>query len=665
MDRTHEWNELAAQLAVDSIRCSTAAGSGHPTSSLSAAHLLAVLYADHLRYDVADPKNLGERPVRAVEGPRVAADVVGPEGDRRDRRRAAADVPEVRLADRGPPGPACRTCRSSTSRPARSGRGCRSGSGWRSRCGWTASDARVWVLMGDSRESPRVRSGRRWRTPRTTACATSSAILDMNRLGQRGPTMLAVGGRGLRGARGVVRLARAAGRRPRRGGDRRRRTATAEDGARADADRGADREGPRRLVPGERGGLARQGAVAGRGRSRRSRSWAASARSSRSRRRSPSPRRDEPPAHAPDVGRCPSTRRRRDAEGVRRGARGAGRAPRRRRARRRGGELDPHRGLPEGRARPVLRDATSPSRRWSARRSGCRRSGKTPFAATFGAFLTRAYDFVRMAAISRANLRLCGSHAGVSIGEDGPSQMALEDLAMMRAVHGSTVLYPADGNATAALTRPMADLPGIVVHAHDPGEDAGSSTTPARRSRSAAAKILRSSGRGPRRRSSAPASRCIESLKAADALGRRGHRVPRDRLLLDQADRRRDAARRRWRETGLLVDRRGPLARGRHRRRRAGGARGGRRGPVRPRRQDRRHRDAGLGNARGAARLGRASPPRRSRTGSAPRSPDHAPAGSGGMATGAGIGSGRVNAGAASVRQAMNAAVAARQAELV
>jgi transketolase len=87
--------------------------------------------------------------------------------------------------------------------------------------------------------------------------------------------------------------------------------------------------------------------------------------------------------------------------------------------------------------------------------------GKTVFAATFAAFLTRAYDFIRMAAISRANLRVSGSHAGVSIGEDGPSQMALEDLAMMRAVHGSTVLYPADGNATAKLVAAMADLPGI------------------------------------------------------------------------------------------------------------------------------------------------------------------------------------------------------------
>ncbi len=85
-----------------------------------------------------------------------------------------------------------------------------------------------------------------------------------------------------------------------------------------------------------------------------------------------------------------------------------------------------------------------------------------PFAATFAAFFTRAYDFIRMAAISQANIRLCGSHAGVEIGADGPSQMALEDLAMMRAVHGSTVLYPSDATSTAYLVQEMADRTGIV-----------------------------------------------------------------------------------------------------------------------------------------------------------------------------------------------------------
>ncbi len=87
---------------------------------------------------------------------------------------------------------------------------------------------------------------------------------------------------------------------------------------------------------------------------------------------------------------------------------------------------------------------------------------KIPFASTFAAFFSRAYDFIRMAAISRANIRLVGSHAGVSIGEDGPSQMALEDLAMMRAVFGSTVLYPSDPNQAAQLTAEMAEHGGIV-----------------------------------------------------------------------------------------------------------------------------------------------------------------------------------------------------------
>jgi transketolase len=88
--------------------------------------------------------------------------------------------------------------------------------------------------------------------------------------------------------------------------------------------------------------------------------------------------------------------------------------------------------------------------------------GYKPFASTFAAFFSRAYDFTRMAGISQANIRLAGSHAGVEIGQDGPSQMALEDLASMRAIHSSTVLYPCDPNQAAKLTRVMADTPGIV-----------------------------------------------------------------------------------------------------------------------------------------------------------------------------------------------------------
>ena len=87
--------------------------------------------------------------------------------------------------------------------------------------------------------------------------------------------------------------------------------------------------------------------------------------------------------------------------------------------------------------------------------------GKVPFASTFACFFTRAYDQIRVAGISQANLKLAGSHVGVSIGEDGPSQMALEDMAMMRAIAGSVVLYPSDAVSTEKLVEQMAQTKGI------------------------------------------------------------------------------------------------------------------------------------------------------------------------------------------------------------
>jgi transketolase len=93
---------------------------------------------------------------------------------------------------------------------------------------------------------------------------------------------------------------------------------------------------------------------------------------------------------------------------------------------------------------------------------GLHARGWNAFASTFAAFFSRAYDFIRMAAISRVDLRLAGSHAGVSIGEDGPSQMALEDIASIRAIHSSVVLHPCDANQTAKLVVAMADTEGIV-----------------------------------------------------------------------------------------------------------------------------------------------------------------------------------------------------------
>ncbi|MBC2865292.1 transketolase [Streptomyces mexicanus] len=147
---------------------------------------------------------------------------------------------------------------------------------------------------------------------------------------------------------------------------------------------------------------------------------------------------------------------------------------------------------------------------------GFARRGWVPYASTFAAFLTRAYDFVRMASISGSGINLNGSHAGVAIGQDGPSQMGLEDLAMMRAVHGSTVLYPSDANQTAKLLAETADLDGIrylrtsrgatpVIYGPDEEFPVGGS------------KVLRSSG-DDRLTIVAAGVTLHEALAAADAL---------------------------------------------------------------------------------------------------------------------------------------------------
>ena len=88
--------------------------------------------------------------------------------------------------------------------------------------------------------------------------------------------------------------------------------------------------------------------------------------------------------------------------------------------------------------------------------------GKIPFVSTFAAFLTRAYDQIRMGQYSDANIKFAGSHAGVSIGEDGPSQMGLEDIAMFRAILNSVVLYPSDAVSTERLVEAAASFKGIV-----------------------------------------------------------------------------------------------------------------------------------------------------------------------------------------------------------
>jgi transketolase len=151
---------------------------------------------------------------------------------------------------------------------------------------------------------------------------------------------------------------------------------------------------------------------------------------------------------------------------------------------------------------------------------GLQARDRVPFVATFACFLTRAFDQIRMAGISRANLKLCGSHAGVSIGRDGPSQMGLEDLAMMRAIPGSVVLYPSDAVSAERLVELAAGHQGIVylrttrpktpvIYANDEKFEIGG------------CKVLRSSGNDSITIVAAGIT-VHEAFEASEMLGRKG-----------------------------------------------------------------------------------------------------------------------------------------------
>jgi transketolase len=454
MDKTQEWNELAAQLCVDSIRASTAAASGHPTSSMSAAHLLAVLFSDHLRFDVDDPKNLGNDRFVLSKGhasPLLfsvfkAIGAITDEQLLSFRRFGSpvqghpAPVPEMPWVDVA---------------TGSLGQGLPVGLGMALAMRVDDLPGRVWVLMGDSE----IVEGSVWECMATASyhqVRNLVGILDMNRLGQRGPTMLQWDGQA------YAARAEAFGWR-----------AIQIDGHDVEQIDAAYRE----ASGGEGPTLIVARTVKGHGVSFLAdhEGWHGKALDDDQAEQAieelggirhltvtpPTPKLVSSP-QLRDVGvALPSYN---DKEATRKAF----------------GDT-----LAALAARPdvVVLDGevgnsthteefqkAAPDRFFEmfigeqnmlGTAVGLQALGKVPFAATFGAFLTRAYDFVRMAAISRANLRLCGSHAGVSIGEDGPSQMALEDLAMMRAVHGSTVLYPADANCTAKLTAAMADLPGV------------------------------------------------------------------------------------------------------------------------------------------------------------------------------------------------------------
>ena len=452
-----EVRELAAQLRVDSIRSSTSAGSGHPTSSMSAADLMAVLMARHLRYDWQRPDDPANDHLIFSKGhasPLLysmfkAAGVVSDEELMTGYRRFGSRL-------EGHPTPVLPWVDVAT---GSLGQGLPDGVGV-ALAGQYLDELpyRVWVLCGDSETA----EGSIWEALDKASyygLRNLTAIIDVNRLGQRGPTELGWD------TDAYVKRAEAFG-----------CHAVAIDGhdlgeidraftraAEADQptvivartlkgrgfDEVEDREGwhgralpepmaQRAIV--ELGG-ERHLTVTG-----------------------PQPEAGSPRAW-PDgevslpryeLGDKVATRLAFGQALAAVGARGHVVAL--------DGEVGNSTHLEEfSKAYPERYfEIFIAEQQLVATAVGLSVRGYIPFAATFAAFFTRAYDFIRMSAISQADIRLCGSHAGVEIGADGPSQMALEDLAMMRAVHGSTVLYPSDATAAAYLTNEMAERAGIV-----------------------------------------------------------------------------------------------------------------------------------------------------------------------------------------------------------
>lgn len=455
MTRRDRYNELANQLAVDSIRASTAAGSGHPTSSLSAAHLMAVLYDGHFRYDLTDPKHPANDRVVLSKGHasplmysifKALGSIT--EQDLLTFRKLGSPLqghpvplPETPLVDVA---------------TGSLGQGLPIGLGMAMASRLDGRSNRVWVVMGDSE----FVEGSVWEAMANASHLSLDnliGILDVNRLGQRGPTMLGWD------TDAYAQRAEAFG-----------WTAIVVDGHDVDALDAAYSQAESASTP----SLVIARTIKGHGVSflADQEGWHGKPLSEDEAERAIDElgglRSEVIVPAAPDKGEVADPAMleherptyvepvpTRKAAGVALAALA--------RARPEVVVLDAEVGN-STHTEDVLK--ATPDRFFQmfiaeqamvGAAVGMQAVGKIAFASTFAAFFSRAQDFIRMGAISRANLRLIGSHAGVSIGEDGPSQMALEDLAMMRAVRGSTVLYTADGNSTTSLVETMADLPGI------------------------------------------------------------------------------------------------------------------------------------------------------------------------------------------------------------
>lgn len=459
-DNTHEtWTNLGRQLRIDSIRASSAAGSGHPTSSMSAADLMAVLLAKYLRYDFAAPDDARNDHLVFSKGhasPLLYALY----------RAAGAIDDEALLSYRqrgsrfeGHPTPVLPWVDVAT---GSLGQGLPIGVGI-ALAGKRLDRLpyRVWVLTGDGE----LAEGSMWEAFEHAAFAgldNLTAVIDVNRLGQTRETMhgwdlglyarrltafgwhvIEVDGHDVGAIDAAYAEAIGIAERP---------TAIVArtikgSGVSAVADRNGMHGKP---LDDFQEALAELGAA--------------------------THRRITVAVHKPDGRAAPH----RFASGTLELPRyevGSMEATRRAYAEalvalgRARGDVVALDGDVDNSTYTELFAAALPERyfemyiaeqQMASAAVGLQVRGWVPFASTYGAFWSRAFDFVRMAAVSRANIRLAGSHAGVSIGPDGPSQMALEDIASFRAVWGSTVLYPSDANQAAQLVAAMADRPGVV-----------------------------------------------------------------------------------------------------------------------------------------------------------------------------------------------------------